>query len=154
MAFALSDMKLASSAFQHHGKIPKKHSGEGEDVSPPVSWSNAPAKTKAFALICHDPDAPLVSPGSYGFVHWVLYNIPGSVTALPEDVKEYTRGTNDFNRQGYGGPMPPEGRCRNRPARGPDDVGAARENGAARDGNESSRRHLLAQLGLVHGRAR
>lgn len=109
MAFALSDMKLTSTAFQHHGKIPKKHTGDGEDVSPPVSWSNAPAKTKSFALICHDPDAPLVSPGSYGFVHWVLYNIPGSVTGLPEDVKDYTRGRNNFGRDGYGGPMPPEG---------------------------------------------
>lgn len=109
MAFALSDMKVTSTAFQLHGKIPKKHTGEGEDVSPPVSWSNAPEKTRSFALICHDPDAPLVSPGSYGFVHWVLYNIPGTVTGLPENVKGYTPGTNNFDRQGYGGPMPPEG---------------------------------------------
>ena len=109
MAFALSDMKLTSTAFQHHGKIPKKHTGEGEDVSPPVSWSNAPERTGSFALICHDPDAPLVLPGSYGFVHWALYNIPGTVTGLPENVKDYTPGTNNFDRQGYGGPMPPEG---------------------------------------------
>jgi hypothetical protein len=109
MAFALSDMQLTSTAFQHHGKIPKKHTGEGEDVSPPFSWSNAPEKTQSFALICHDPDAPLVSPGSYGFVHWVLYNIPGTVTGLRENVKDYTPGTNNFDRHGYGGPMPPEG---------------------------------------------
>jgi hypothetical protein len=102
-------MKLTSPAFQHHGKIPKKHTGEGEDVSPPLSWSNPPGGTRAFALICHDPDAPLVSPGSYGFVHWVLYNIPASVTEVPEAVTGFTEGTSNFGRRGYGGPMPPEG---------------------------------------------
>lgn len=109
MAFALSNMKLISTAFQHHGKIPKMHTGEGEDSSPPVSWSNAPAETRSFALICHDPDAPLVSPGSYGFVHWVLYNIPATVSELPQGVTDYTQGKNNFDRRGYGGPMPPEG---------------------------------------------
>jgi Raf kinase inhibitor-like YbhB/YbcL family protein len=109
MGFALSDIKLISPAFEHHRSIPRKHTGEGEDVSPPLSWSNAPKGTRSFAVICHDPDAPLVSPGTYGFVHWVLYNIPASVTTLPEAVADYTRGINNFDRQGYGGPMPPEG---------------------------------------------
>jgi hypothetical protein len=109
MAFALSDMKLTSPAFQHHGKIPQKHTGEGEDVSPPLSWSAAPGGSRSFALICHDPDAPLVSPGNYGFVHWALYGIPGSTTELPEGVTEFSQGTNNFDRQGYGGPMPPRG---------------------------------------------
>jgi len=58
---------------------------------------------------CHDPDAPLVTPGAYGFVHWVFYNIPASVTQLAEDEKNYTSGINSFGRDGYGGPMPPEG---------------------------------------------
>ncbi|HZD54307.1 MAG TPA: YbhB/YbcL family Raf kinase inhibitor-like protein [Woeseiaceae bacterium] len=109
MGFALSKMTLTSSAFQHHGQIPKKHTGEGEDVSPALSWSNVPDGTKTFALFCHDPDAPLVSPGSYGFVHWVLYDIPGSLSELPEDVREHTAGQNNFGRAGYGGPMPPPG---------------------------------------------
>jgi Raf kinase inhibitor-like YbhB/YbcL family protein len=109
MGFALSDMKLRSSAFEHGGSIPNKHTGEGEDVSPPLSWSNVPDGTRSFALICHDPDAPLVSPGTYGFVHWVLYDIPASVTELPEGVKDHTPGVNNFDRQGYGGPMPPNG---------------------------------------------
>ena len=109
MAFALSDMKLTSSGFEHHGKIPKKYAGEGEDVSPPMAFANVPDGTRSFALICHDPDAPLVSPGTYGFVHWVLYNIPGSVTELPEGTEDFTHGTNNFDRKGYGGPMPPEG---------------------------------------------
>jgi Raf kinase inhibitor-like YbhB/YbcL family protein len=111
MGFAPSEMTLSSPAFQHHGKIPKKHTGEGEDVSPALSWSKAPAGTKSFALVCHDPDAPLVSkgPGTYGFVHWVLYGIPGSVSELPEGVRAYTAGTNNFGKTGYGGPMPPPG---------------------------------------------
>ena len=109
MGFALSGMKLECAAFGHHGAIPKRHTGTGEDVSPALSWRDPPAGTKSFAVICHDPDAPLVSPGTYGFVHWVLYNIPGSVTALHEDVRDYTAGVNNFDRRGYGGPMPPEG---------------------------------------------
>ncbi len=109
MGFALSDMKLTSSAFETGGAIPKKHTGEGDDVSPAFSWSGAPDNAKSFALICHDPDAPLVTPGHYGFVHWVLYNIPGSVNELPEGVDTYTSGKNDFGKTGFGGPMPPEG---------------------------------------------
>ncbi len=111
MGFAPSEMTLESPAFQNHGKIPKKHTGEGEDVSPPLTWSKAPSGAKSFALVCHDPDAPLVSagPGTYGFVHWVLYGIPGSVNELPEGVSAYTAGVNNFGKSGYGGPMPPPG---------------------------------------------
>jgi Raf kinase inhibitor-like YbhB/YbcL family protein len=109
MGFALSEMKLSSSAFQERGNIPKNYTGEGDDVSPALSWSNVPEGTKSFALFCHDPDAPLVTPGNYGFVHWVLYNIPASVTQLAEGEKSYASGANNFGRGGYGGPMPPEG---------------------------------------------
>ena len=110
MGFALSDMHLTSTAFNNGGAIPSQHSCEGPDTSPPLSWSNAPADTRAFAVICHDPDAPLVSPGgTYGFVHWVLYNIPASVTSLDEASSDYTSGLNDFGNQAYGGPAPPNG---------------------------------------------
>ena len=109
MGFALSQMQLTSSAFQPLGRIPKKHTGEGEDISPPLAWTNAPNDAKAFALVCHDPDAPLVTPGAYGFVHWVLYNIPSTVTSLEEGFAGHTSGVNSFPRSGYGGPMPPEG---------------------------------------------
>lgn len=110
MGFAPSKMELRSAAFGPGGAIPKKHTGEGENVSPELSWSDAPEGTRAFAVICHDPDAPLVSPnGTYGYVHWVLYNIPASVNELPEGVQEYTKGMNDFGKLGYGGPMPPNG---------------------------------------------
>ncbi len=109
MGFALSDMQLTSSAFAAGGAIPTKHTGEGVDVSPALAWSGAPDGAKSFAVVCHDPDAPLVTPGHYGYVHWVLYNIPASVTELPEGVEGYTSGKNDFGNENYGGPMPPEG---------------------------------------------
>jgi Raf kinase inhibitor-like YbhB/YbcL family protein len=109
MGFAISDLQLRSPAFDYHGSIPARYTGEGDDVSPPLAWSNAPEGAREFALICHDPDAPLVSPGNYGFVHWVLYGIPASVAELPEAVTDFVTGVNNFGKRGYGGPMPPEG---------------------------------------------
>jgi Raf kinase inhibitor-like YbhB/YbcL family protein len=110
MGFALSNMQLASSAFNQSGAIPSQYTGEGTDISPPLAWSAAPEGTQSFAVICHDPDAPLVTPqGTYGFVHWVLYNIPSTVTSLAEATSEHTGGKSDFGKQGYGGPMPPNG---------------------------------------------
>lgn len=108
MAFALSTMQVESTAFEADGAIPARHTGEGEDVSPPLAWRDAPQGTKGFAVICHDPDAPLVQNGSYGFVHWVLYNLPASATSLDENTPAGTRGKNDFGKLGYGGPMPPK----------------------------------------------
>jgi Raf kinase inhibitor-like YbhB/YbcL family protein len=109
MPFALSDMQVRCSAFGPGERIPTDHTGEGEDISPALSWSDAPEGTQSFAVICHDPDAPLCKPGTYGFVHWVLYNLPGSTLDLEEGTTEGTAGTNDFGTEGYGGPMPPEG---------------------------------------------
>ncbi len=109
MGFALSEMQLRSSAFGPGEAIPRKYTGEGEDVSPALEWGGAPEGTRSFAVICHDPDAPLVKGNTYGFVHWVLYGIPGSAQGLAEGAAEYTAGTNDFGNPGYGGPMPPEG---------------------------------------------
>jgi Raf kinase inhibitor-like YbhB/YbcL family protein len=109
MGFALSGMKIESSAFEAGGAIPKRHTGEGEDISPAISWTGLPDGTRSLALICHDPDAPLVSPGNYGFVHWVLYGIPASATGLVEGDDNYVQGVNNFGKAGYGGPMPPEG---------------------------------------------
>ena len=109
MGFALSDMTLTSSAFDPHGAIPAKFTGEAEDVSPALAWDNVPEGTRSFALICHDPDAPLVKPGAYGFVHWVLHGIPGDVRELPEGFDGGVCGLNDFGNVAYNGPMPPEG---------------------------------------------
>ncbi|MFT5576204.1 MAG: Raf kinase inhibitor-like YbhB/YbcL family protein [Bermanella sp.] len=110
MGFALSDIALSSSAFTNGAAIPTKHTGEAQDVSPALDWSNAPEGSKSFAVICHDPDAPLVSPGgTYGYVHWVLYNLPANCTMLAEGTSEGTGGKNDFGNTNYGGPMPPPG---------------------------------------------
>lgn len=109
MPFALSDMRLSSSSFESHGKIPTKYTQEGEDVSPAISWRDAPEEAASFAVICHDPDAPLVQSGAYGFVHWVLYDLPGDVTSLEEGADLGTAGANDGGGVGYTGPKPPEG---------------------------------------------
>lgn len=110
MGFALSDMQLESSAFEAGGAIPSRHTGEGEDVSPELSWRDAREGTRSFAVFCHDPDAPLVSRrGTYGFVHWVAYNIPDSASGLEEGASGIAQGQNDFGNSGFGGPMPPEG---------------------------------------------
>ena len=110
MGFALSSMTVTSPAFGQGAAIPAGHTGEGEDISPKLSWSDAPEGTRSFAVVCHDPDAPLITPqGTYGFVHWVLYNIPAGESALAQGTDQYTTGKNDFGNEGYGGPMPPNG---------------------------------------------
>jgi Raf kinase inhibitor-like YbhB/YbcL family protein len=115
MGFALSDMQLTSPAFGQGDAIPARHTGEGDDVSPELSWTRAPKGARSFAVICHDPDAPLLSSGgTYGFVHWVLYNIPASAIGLAEGTADFTAGRNDFGKSGYGGPMPPPGHGQHR----------------------------------------
>lgn len=109
MAFALSNMQVTSDAFGHHRDIPTQYTGAGEDVSPALAWQDAPEGTQGFAVVCHDPDAPLVQDGTYGFVHWVLYNLPGTLSELQENTQEGVAGKNDFGNVGYGGPMPPDG---------------------------------------------
>lgn len=107
---------LKSSAFAHQGKIPTKHTCEGDDISPALAWSGAPPNTKSFVLIVDDPDAPDPKAPKMTWVHWVLYNIPASATELPEGVTKLPDGTrqghNDWKRTGYGGPCPPIGRHR------------------------------------------
>lgn len=102
---------VTSSAFVEGGMIPKQHTCDGEDISPDLKWTGAPAATKSFALICDDPDAPVGN-----WVHWVLFNIPADATALaaaapPEAAltNGARNGKNDFRRLGYGGPCPPGG---------------------------------------------
>jgi hypothetical protein len=103
--------ELKSAAFPGGGEIPKQHTCDGSDVSPPLEWTSLPAGTKSLALVCEDPDAP----GGL-FVHWVLWAIPASASALPEGVKQDAtrpdgsrQGRNDFGRIGYNGPCPPRG---------------------------------------------
>jgi hypothetical protein len=110
MGFALSDMQLTSPAFESGDAIPTRFSAYGDSVSPPLEWADAPGGSRSFALFVHDPDAPLAAPdGTYGFVHWVLYNIPGAVTSIEEGSTGYTPGTNQNGEAAYYGPRPPEG---------------------------------------------
>jgi len=99
-------LSLTSPAFAANEPIPRKYTGEGEDVSPPLSWSGVPAGTKELALLCDDPDAPQPTP----WVHWVAYAIPPTLTSLPEKAHgNILEGQNDFGRRGYNGPLPPQG---------------------------------------------
>jgi Raf kinase inhibitor-like YbhB/YbcL family protein len=86
----------------------------GENVSPALAWSGAPHGTQGYALTCYDPDAPTGS----GWWHWVLYNLPASVTALPAGAGSpehpilpagAVQGRTDYGEHGYGGPCPPPG---------------------------------------------
>lgn len=103
---------LTSPAFQEGTIIPNKYTCSGQDVSPTLQWNAPPKDTKTFALIMDDPDAPIGT-----WVHWVMFNIPGHSSSLPEAVppkKSFPtgeiQGSNDFKRIGYGGPCPPPGK--------------------------------------------
>lgn len=98
-------MKLSSSAFAESAPIPEQYTCEGDDVSPPLAWTGAPAGTKGFALICDDPDAP-----GRTWVHWVVWGIPPTSSTLPEGFDGAHQGVTDFRRTGYGGPCPPPGK--------------------------------------------
>lgn len=104
-------MFLTSPIFTEEQPIPAKYTGDGADVSPPLQWRDVPAGTKSFTLVCEDPDAPLGT-----WVHWLLYNLPATICALPEHLPTSDtlpngakQGINDFKRVGYGGPFPPRG---------------------------------------------
>ncbi len=102
-------LSVSSQAFQEGESIPIKYTCEGQDVSPPLTWSESPAGTQSFALIVDDPDAP----GGV-FTHWALFNLSADSRELPEAVPSQTQlpdgslqGKNDFGRLGYSGPCPP-----------------------------------------------
>jgi len=101
----VADLQIESPAFKGHGPIPERHTGDSEDVSPALEWTGVPDGTKAFAIVAHDPDAPLVD----GFTHWVAYGIPGDADGVSEGTGEVVAGTNSLGNAGYNGPAPPPG---------------------------------------------
>ena len=108
-------MQLTTSAFQPGGNIPKQFTCEGSDISPELAWQGAPSGTKTFALIVHDPDAPMAG----GFYHWGVYNIPATTNRIPENAPKQSelpgggkQGLNDVGKTGYLGPCPPSGNHR------------------------------------------
>ena len=109
---------IKSAVFQHGGAIPRRYTCDGEDISPALRWSGAPETVQSFALIVDDPDAPDPAAPKRVYVHWVLYDMPASVSSLDESGEERVlkagarQGKNDWGRTGYGGPCPPIGRHR------------------------------------------
>lgn len=109
MGLNIKDLEISSSAFDWGGPIARRYAKDGDDVSPPLSWSGVPEGTRQLALVCHDPDAPLPD----GFTHWVVYGIPATAGGIAEGGGgEFTEGRNDYGDLGYGGPQPPEGHGR------------------------------------------
>ena len=103
--------ELTSTAFAPGEPIPPKYTCDGQDISPPLQWSDPPQGTQNLALICDDPDAPVGT-----WVHWVLYNLPAQARSLPEAVPSQAElsdgsrhGKNGWGRLDYGGPCPPSG---------------------------------------------
>jgi len=107
-------MTVTSTAFENGQPVPRRHTGDGGDVSPPLSWSGLPAGTKELALLSEDPDAPQPEP----WVHWVIYKIPAEAGGLKEGIPRAeqvaepagaVQGKNSFAVVGYLGPAPPKG---------------------------------------------
>jgi Raf kinase inhibitor-like YbhB/YbcL family protein len=108
----IMSLELTSTAFQQGGAIPKEYTADGRNAPPPLRWTDPPAGTQSFALVCEDPDAPRGT-----FTHWVLFNVPADVRELSEQASQEavppngaTQGRNDFGKVGYGGPSPPPGK--------------------------------------------
>jgi Raf kinase inhibitor-like YbhB/YbcL family protein len=104
-------IRLVSMAFTEGGIIPRRHSCEGENVSPPLTWTDLPDGACSLAVLCEDPDAPAGI-----FTHWILYNLPTAASELPEGVPAQReldngahQGMNSTHSIGYSGPCPPHG---------------------------------------------
>ena len=148
-------MRLSSVAFADGSAIPSRFTCDGEDVSPPLNWSSAPARTRSFVVLCDDPDAPA---GTWH--HWVAYDIPTAHTAIEAGTAQHAerqgfkQAINDFQRLGYGGPCPPRGH-------GPHhhyhfrllalsvDRLALHKDPSCRNVEQEARKHVLAEAILV-----
>lgn len=125
LAWPAQAFELASPDFDAGEAMPKTHAFDGfgctgDNVSPALTWRNAPEGTESFALMVHDPDAPT---GGAGFWHWVVINIPEDTTALPRGAGSAgelpldapaRQIRNDYGFNGWGGPCPPEGHSAHR----------------------------------------
>jgi len=114
MAFTLTSTNFSEGGTIADAQVFNGFGYQGGNVSPALSWSDAPAGTRSFALMVHDPDAPTGS----GWWHWVVYNIPAGTTSLPAGAGDPRKnlmpagtlqGRNDYGTAGYGGPAPPPG---------------------------------------------
>ena len=99
----MKSLKITSDAFEHGEMIPSRYTCDGANVNPPLKIFGIPEKTKSFAVIVDDPDAP-----SGTWVHWVVWDIPVSEIIIEHSVPG-SEGMNDFGKHHYGGPCPPSG---------------------------------------------
>lgn len=102
-------MTLQSSAFKDGQAIPRRFTCEGDNISPPLSWSEPPPGTQSLALVCYDPDAPHGT-----FHHWAVFDLPADLRKLNENystagIAGAREAVSDFGKPGYGGPCPPKG---------------------------------------------
>lgn len=112
-------MVLTSPVFKDQQLIPMGYTGEGEDISPPLEWSNIPENTREFVLVMEDLDAQSEEEHGQYFVHWLAYNISRNISSLPAGLLpnelrlrvpvSLEQGTNSFGKIGFRGPMPPAG---------------------------------------------
>jgi Raf kinase inhibitor-like YbhB/YbcL family protein len=106
-----SRLGFTSTAFRHGDWIPPRHTGDGQDLSPPLAWTDPPYGTRSLAMVCEDPDAP-----TGVFSHWLVWDIPSDARELKEGVPRAVeawglrQGANGFSRIGYAGPKPPPGK--------------------------------------------
>jgi Raf kinase inhibitor-like YbhB/YbcL family protein len=98
-------VQLTSPAFADGEPIPTEHTCDGDDVSPPLTWTEPREGTVALALCLDDPDA-----GRYPFTHWLAWGLPAAAGALAEGEAAPAEGRNDFGAPGYRGPCPPPGK--------------------------------------------
>lgn len=115
---AQQKLVVDSPALKAGAMMPRDYTPDGRNVSPPLTWSNVPAGTREFAVVCEDFDAGNPPP----FVHWLIYKIPGTAKGLPENVPidpsvplpaeiaGALQGLNGFKRAMYRGPAPPAGK--------------------------------------------
>jgi Raf kinase inhibitor-like YbhB/YbcL family protein len=142
---------LTSAAFAAGETIPRRHTCDGENVSPPLSWQDAPSGVRSFALICDDPDAP----GGVWF-HWAIHGIPAGTSSFgagPRPSEGMKLGLNDFRRKRYEGPCPPPGHGQHRYrfklyALSVENLGV-KDGAHCRDVEQAARAHALAVTELV-----
>jgi Raf kinase inhibitor-like YbhB/YbcL family protein len=96
-------MTLTSTAFADGGQIPARHAQTGRDVSPPLAWSGAPDSTQSFVLIVHDADQA-IGDGTDDVLHWMVWNIPGSATSLPDGIPQGPQTPNGLRQISATGP--------------------------------------------------
>ncbi len=147
-------MRLTSSAFAHDAQIPLRYTCDGEEVSPPLEWADAPTAALSFVVLCDDPDAP---GGTWH--HWAAYDIPADRTRLIQGAAQHSgehgfeQAINDFQRIGYGGPCPPHlhgpHRYRFRLLALSVERLAVRKDPSCRQVEHEARKHALAEAVLV-----